>query len=171
VLVISSLQCDACAAERWALIKALGRFGTFKQLASDKNGSSVPSFDLGNAQYSSYFVTFVNKELKDVNGHALDRLSGTQSKIYRAFDRRGTLPLVVLDRYAMIGSDVSPDVLAGRTFKGVQSALISGKKTSFSREVNAEANLLTAMVCRADGHQPSVFCDKAPIKRIASRLP
>jgi hypothetical protein len=171
VLVVSALQCDACAAERWAVVKALARFGTFSQLASDQNGSSVPSFNLGNAKYSSYFVGFVNRELKDVNGHPLDKLSRSQSKLFRRYDPEGRLPLVVLDRYVMAGSAVSADVLAGRTFKTVQSTLTSERRTAFSREINAEANLITAMVCQADRHQPSVFCNRAPIKRIASRLP
>jgi hypothetical protein len=170
LLMISALGCDGCAAERWALIKALGRFGTFKQLASDANGSSVPAFDLLNAQYSSYFVSFANKEIRDVNGNALQRLTVREHSIFKRYDPNGRLPFVVVGNYAMAGHGVSPDALAGLKFRDVQSALIANKHALFSREINAEANLITAFLCRADGGQPSVFCGRAPIRRIAARL-
>ena len=55
--------CPYCAAERWAMVNALARFGTFHNLGATASSSidvnpSTPTFTFRGAGYSSPFVVF-----------------------------------------------------------------------------------------------------------------
>jgi hypothetical protein len=52
----------------------------------------------------------------------------------------------------------------------VQLSLIKNRNTEYTRQINAEANLITAMLCKVDGAKPGVFCNRSSITRIESGL-
>ena len=69
VLYIGAEYCPYCAAERWAMIVALSRFGTFSGLATvhsaAANGAgeaepypNTPTWTFVNAKYTSQYLTF-----------------------------------------------------------------------------------------------------------------
>lgn len=170
VLMIGTLRCADCAAERWAMVKAMGRFGTWSNLAAGTNGAGIPTFDLVNAKYSSWYVSLDHKDTQDLDGLPLQKLTAREQTLFKRYDPQGTTPLLVVGKYAQVGQGVSPDVLANRSFRSVQTSLITNQATDFSGAINAEANLITAMLCKADGGNPSVFCSRSEIKRITLRL-
>jgi hypothetical protein len=62
---------------------------------------------------------------------------------------------------------------SGLPFTTIHDALVSGHDppgTNLNRDVNAEANLITALACHADGGRPRKVCDQAPIKVILKRV-
>ena len=76
MLFFGAEYCPYCAAERWAMIVALSRFGTFKGLATVhsavKNGAGdaepdpdTPSWTFVHATYSSPYLTFSPVETAD----------------------------------------------------------------------------------------------------------
>ena len=75
MLYIGAEYCPYCGAERWAMIVALSRFGTFKGLATVhsavKNGAGdaepdpdTPTFTFLHATYSSPYLTFTPVEIE-----------------------------------------------------------------------------------------------------------
>ena len=167
VLMIGAANCDACAAERWALVKALGRFGTWRNLAISESSKGIPTFDLSHANYSSWYVAF---DQRDIRG-PLETLTPRDRTVFTTYDPRGTVPLLIVGTYAQIGPGVAPRLLLHRKFRSVESSLITNESTDFTRAINAQANLITAMLCKADGGNPEVFCRRAVINRVAARLP
>jgi hypothetical protein len=64
-------------------------------------------------------------------------------------------------------------LLSGLPFDAVQSALAGGKDpryTSLVEDVNAEANTITAFICRADGGKPAKVCNRSVIKHLRKHI-
>jgi len=58
---------------------------------------------------------------------------------------------------------------SGLPFDSIRSALASGtdpKNTHLVENVNAEANIITALICHADGSKPAKVCHRPTIKQI-----
>jgi uncharacterized protein DUF929 len=170
VMMIGTLSCEYCAAERWALVKALGRFGTWSNLNAGTNGAGIPTFNLVDTKYSSWYISLVHKDLQDLNGDALQTLTAREHALYKKYDPQGVTPLLIVGKYALVGQGVDPAPMIDRDFRSVQISLIKNETTGYTGPINAEANLITAMLCRADAGNPSVFCGRPEIKRIASKL-
>ena len=69
VLYVATEYCPYCAAQSWALLVALSRFGTFTGLTAIRSGSYQPFPDLATwtfygSAYSSRYLTFVPVETK-----------------------------------------------------------------------------------------------------------
>lgn len=69
VLYVGAEYCPYCAAERWALVVALSRFGTFQNLqlarsAADDVYPSTPTFSFYGATYQSPYLEFRAVELQ-----------------------------------------------------------------------------------------------------------
>lgn len=176
-LFIGAQYCDFCATERWAIVKALGRFGTWSHLSQGHNNTSlsagygsIPTFNLVNATYSSPYVTFDSRDTADDNGNPLQSLDSTEQSIFNRYDPKGSIPFVYVDGYAMLGSGYSPSELVGNSFSTVQRQLQGSGHASFVADANAEANLLTAFVCQADGNRPHTVCTNTTIASIEHGL-
>jgi hypothetical protein len=170
VLMVGTQFCEYCAAERWALVKALSRFGTWSGLNESTNGAGIPTFDLTKASYSSWYVAVDHKDVDSVNDTPLQTLNAREKTLFNRYDPSGTTPLLIVGRYALVGQGVAPDDLMNRRFSVVQSTLVDNKQTGYTRAINAEANLITAMLCAQDGGKPHVFCSATTIKAAQSRL-
>lgn len=172
LLFIGAQYCPFCAAERWAIVKALARFGTWSNLdaghstSGDSGFGDVPTFDLLDARYSSRYVAFDSKDVADNAGNRLQSLSAHEQALFNRFDPAGSIPLVYVDGYAMTGSDYSPSELQGQSFATVQRDLQRNAAASDVADINGEANLLTAFLCRAGGNQPGGVCTAATIQSI-----
>jgi hypothetical protein len=104
-----------------------------------------------------------------------------------------TLPLVAIGHYLQtVSQDVSPSdltdltpntpppgqivysgVTAGMPFDTVRQSLAQGKdpaQSSLVENVNAEANIITALICHADGEKPASVCDRSAIKMILKHV-
>jgi hypothetical protein len=92
------------------------------------------------------------------------------------------LPLVSIGGYLRVDSGVA---IAGDltpstspmplSFSAVQDSLRRGKAVggapySLVPDVNAEANVLTALICHADGKQPASVCNRPVIRAIVKRV-
>jgi len=71
------------------------------------------------------------------------------------------------------GGPSGSQTLTGLPFDTVQQALEIADRTRYSslvHDVNAEANLLTAVICKVDGNQPHKACNRGVVKGIARHL-
>ena len=95
---------------------------------------------------------------------------------------RRWFPLVAISRYLQTGADVAiygdlSDV-TGRVnlpFATIQQSLQKGRpqdhaEPSLITDYNAEANLLTAFICHADGSRPAQVCHRPVIRSILKQI-
>jgi hypothetical protein len=92
------------------------------------------------------------------------------------------LPLVSIGGYlratygVAISGDLTPNTsVIPLSFSTVQTSLQRGKAAggatySLVPDVNAEANVLTALICHADGKQPSSVCNRSVIKTVLKHV-
>jgi hypothetical protein len=92
------------------------------------------------------------------------------------------LPLISIGGYlratygVALSGDLTPNTsVIPLSFSVVQASLKRGKATggapySLVPDVNAEANVLTALICHADGKQPASVCNRPVIRAIVKRV-
>jgi hypothetical protein len=170
VLFVGAQYCPFCAAERWALVLALSRFGQWSNLApmhSTKGVSgfpSLPTYDLLHASYRSALIALQEREVADFAGHPLQSLTAQQSKAVDAYDPHGGIPFVLIGgRYAQISSGYSPGLLVGLSFARAHALVYAQPHSALSRAVTGEANIISALLCRQlAAHAGAVAACKLP---------
>jgi hypothetical protein len=188
VVWVGSLFCPVCAAERWALVIALGRFGTFEKLYTTMSANSVvfgdtATFSLEGAEYTSKTVALsAVEEYGNTASHdapagfaPLGHPNALQSAAMKAYDRAPfanpeVLPFVdVANRMIMSGWSFSPGVLSGLTMQDIANDLMvpSGP---VAQAVIGSANQITAAICSATGQKPAEICATTAISSTSVRL-
>jgi thiol-disulfide isomerase/thioredoxin len=177
VLYIGAEWCPFCAAERWPLIAALSRFGTFgdlKETASTPSDSypNTPTFSLHGVSYTSQYLSFVARELQSNQAKGgryltLDTLTRAENKVFKAQGR--TFPYVNLAGRYLVPTQYDPKVLHGKTVVEVAAAL-SDPGSDIAKAIDGAANAFTAGLCKLTNNQPSSVCTAAPVAAIASQL-
>lgn len=176
LVFIGALYCPFCAAERWPMVKALDQFGNFSGVRSTTNRAgesgfgAIPTFDLTHARYASPYVALDARDTQDQQFNQLQTLTAAEQGLVNRDDPQGSIPLVVVGGYAMTGSGYSPSDIDGKTFSAVQHALRRGDTARYAPDINAEANVITALICHADGERPSSVCGRSTIRHLTARL-
>lgn len=182
VLYVGAEYCPFCAAERWPLIVALSRFGTWRGLryafsaAAPEVYPNTATFTFHGSGYTSQWLSFTGIEThtnqRQGNGYApLDRLDGTDLAVFGAQDKQGSTPFVDLGgRFVIVGATYDPKLVAGKTQAQIASTLANpGDKTGAG--IDAAANVITAGLCELTGGQPAAVCASAGITAAARALP
>lgn len=173
---VGEMYCPYCAAERWSVVKALSQFGTWSHLSSTTNGKSVqgfaviPTFDFMGATYRSKYVSLAAKDITDWDGKPLQSLSFGEQALFNRYNLRGGTPMTLAGDYVELGSGYSPAEIQGKSFASVQQALQRGDNTSFVAAINAETNVITAILCHADGGRPASTCTRPAIRNLMRGL-
>lgn len=189
ILYIGAEYCPFCAAERWPVAIALSRFGTFSGLGLTTSSStdvypSTPTLTFHGSTYSSDLISFdaVETETNQLSAtglgyRQLDTLSSVEQQLMRTYDAppyttsAGSIPFVLLgNRYVISGSSYRPDVLHGKTWQQVASAL-ADPSSPVAKQVLGAANTLTAAICQLTGGQPSNVCTSSGVSQAATSLP
>ena len=173
VLFVSALFDGPSASERWALVKALAQFGTFSGVAPSTSNQAVhgqkpitvPTLDLHNSHYSSRYVLFDHRDVEDFWGNVMQKLSPADTKLVARFQY---IPVLIVGNYYLSKPMVEPeeyvtDNNAAFSFAQLRYALsrnynglnLLGQLVS---DINAETNILVALICHADGGKPSSVC-------------
>src|SRR5207245_6041501 len=106
--------CPYCAAQRWPLVIALSRFGTFSGLQTTSSSSSdvypnTPTLTFRNATYSSQYLDLRAVETTDRDRNPLESPSASEQQLVNSYDPGGTIPFIdVANRYAISGAMYSP---------------------------------------------------------------
>jgi thiol-disulfide isomerase/thioredoxin len=181
VLYVGAEYCPFCAAERWPMVVALSRFGTFSNLGTTTSSSSdvhpnTPTFTFHGASYTSPYFTFSHAETATRSGAKLESLTPEQQRLLSTYDvsaitgSDGGIPFVMIDnRYAWAGATYSPDLLDGKTFDQIATAL-SDPTSDVAKAIDGTANQITAMICQITGGKPSDVCSAPWVSQAQTTL-
>ena len=175
VLYIGAEFCPYCAAQRWALIVALGRFGTFSGLTTTSSSSTdifanTPTFTFRSATYTSQYIDFRAVETSDREQKPLQTPTAAEQQLFNKYDTNGSIPFIDFgNRYAMTGATYSPDVLGGASWKPIADAL-QDPSSAQAKAIVGSANLLTAAICKMTSDQPASVCSSAMIQGLEKKL-
>jgi hypothetical protein len=182
IIYVGAEYCPFCAAERWAVVVALSRFGTFTDLGTTTSSSSdvhpdTPTFTFHGATYSSPYVTFSSVETQTRTGQPLETPTAQQQRLFTTYDvaaltgRDAAIPFVMVGNlYMWAGVSYSPNVLTGNTFDQIASAL-TDPTSPIAQGIDGTANQITAMICQLTGDQPAEVCNTSSIQHAESSLP
>ena len=193
MLYMGAEYCPYCAAERWAMIVALSRFGTFSGLqtihSAAANGAgeaepypNTPTWTFAHSTYTSKYLTFTPVELQT---NIPDTSTGTytnlqtpttaQQALLNKYDaapytsQNGAIPFVDFgNKYVSIGASYSPQVLAGLSWATI-GADLSNPNSAVAKAVDGTANYITAAICKLTGNQPASACT-ATVKSLESQI-
>jgi thiol-disulfide isomerase/thioredoxin len=172
ILYMGAEYCPYCATERWAMVQALSRFGTFSGLHGIHSSStdvypSTPTLTFLGSHYTSKYLTFTPVETQGLTeGTNLQTPTSAQSKLLAKYDsppyvqssEDGAIPFLDLGgKYLIHGAQYNPQVLQGKTWAEVAAAL-NDKSSAIAQGADGAANILTAAICKLTNNQPSSAC-------------
>lgn len=181
VLYMGAEYCPFCATERWAMLNALSRFGTFSNIkfihsAPDDTPASVPTLTFYQSGYSSKYVAFTPVEMQKIDRSALQNPTSEQKALLNKYDAPpyvqgagGSIPfLYVGGKYIVSGASYDYNVLSGKTYAQIAAAM-KDPSTDIAKGALGTANQMTAAICKLTGNQPATACT-ASIKALEAGL-
>jgi hypothetical protein len=189
VLYIGANFCPFCAAQRWSIIVALSRFGTFSNLhlttsAANDSFPNTNTFTFYKSTYTSPYIDFqsVETNTNQPNGlggyTSLESLTDAQQKLLDTYDappytpqqQAGGIPFLTIgNQYIALSSGFSPQVLQGQSWQEISSAL-SNPQSLMTQYIVGNANYLTAAICSTTNNQPANVCSAPTITQIQAQL-
>ena len=178
VFYVGGEYCPYCAAQRWGVITALSRFGTFGPLQPiTSSESSVPTFTFHNATYTSQYIDFVARETSGQNQQPLDSLTADQQQLFSTYDKApyssdpGSIPFInIANQQVSAGAYYDPGTLVGHSYQDIATQ-VKDPNSDIARGVLGTANTLTAAICVATNNQPANVCTADPIPSMQTSLP
>ncbi|HEU5199135.1 MAG TPA: DUF929 family protein [Ktedonobacterales bacterium] len=167
--------CPFCAAERWPLIVALSRFGTFSNLSQTTSSSTdvypnTPTFTFYHSSYTSQYIDFVPLEVESYQGVALQTPTAAQQQLINQYNPNQTFPFISFaNRYTINGASYDPQVLNNLDWQAIASTL-SNPQSPVAQSILGTANYMTAAICQATNQQPASVCQAAPIPTVQQSL-
>jgi hypothetical protein len=159
------------AVERWPLIMALSRFGTFNQIGLMQSSGTTAFADLStftfwNVSYTSKYLILESVEryssLDPTGGRYLP-LQAPNTRQAAAIAAYGASPNTfaltdVANRFVLNGSSFAPGVLSGLTQSQIAGNLTT-PASPLTQALVAAANQITAGICAVDSDKPGTVCD------------
>jgi hypothetical protein len=159
------------AAERWPVVVALSRFGTFSQLGLMQSTSSVAfsdtaSFTFWQVKYSSVWVDLQTVERYSslnptgVGFMPLQKPTARQAASVAVYDTSTmTFPLLdIANHYVLVGSSFTPSVLGGLSQAQI-AADLAVPANPVTQAIVSSANEITAAICTVTGQRPAAVCN------------
>jgi hypothetical protein len=175
VLYIGAEFCPYCAAQRWALIVALSRFGTFSGLQTTSSSSSdvypnTPTFTFRGATYTSQYLEFRAVETSDRDQNPLQTPSAADQQLMTKYNPAGSIPFIDFgNRYVLNAAMYSPDLLGGASWQAIANE-IRDPGSAQAQAVVGSAKQITAAICKSTGDQPTAVCSSAMIQGLEKKL-
>lgn len=180
VVYVGAEYCPFCAAERWPLVTALSRFGTFTNLGATHSATNdvypnTPTFSFKNAKFASKYLALQTVELygnRPVNGQypPLQKPTAQQNALIQKYDPKGTIPFIYMGSYLQTDASYNPQILAGMSMQQVAQAM-RDTNTDQSIAILGTANQITAALCAQTGGQPANVCSTPGVTAAAAHLP
>jgi hypothetical protein len=192
VVWVGTLFSPQSAAERWPLVIALGRFGTFGKLYTTASAASevfknTVTFSFQGSEYHSSEIALSAVEeygnqpstTAPAGYEQLAHPDALQTAALDAYDHApwidsvdpGGLPFLdIANRIIVSSSSFSPGVLSGLTMQQVVTALSTQPQSQVSQALLGAANQITAGICAATGERPAKVCSTPGVAMTSARL-
>jgi hypothetical protein len=163
VLYVGADFCPFCAMERWALIGALSRFGTFQGLtattsSSDHSPADIPTWSFSNATYTSEHLVFDAVETSDRESKPLETLEGQNKELFDKFNPGGGIPWTTYGgTHATDGASVNAEVFEGATYDQLIAGVLD-PTSAIGQSIDPAINVMTAQICSLTQGQPTDVC-------------
>jgi hypothetical protein len=159
------------AVQRWPLVLALSRFGTFGQLGLMQSSSTtafanLSTFTFWNVSYTSKYL-----RLQAVERYSSLNPTGARYLVLQTPDARQSAAIAsygastdsfalldVANRYVLNGASFAPGVLAGLSQSQIAGNL-NTPASPLTQAVVTAANEITASICAVDGDKPDAVCE------------
>ena len=187
MLYMGAEYCPYCAAERWSMIVALSRFGTFSGLSTVHSSttdtpSNLPTFTFHGSSYTSKYLTFTPVEMQTNvldpstgNYPVLEKPTSAQQALLTKYDaapyttEAGAIPFIYFGgKYLSIGASYDATTLSGLKWDQIASDL-NNPDSAVAKAINGTANHITAAICKLTGNQPTTACTPT-VTALASRM-
>jgi hypothetical protein len=187
MLYMGAEYCPYCAAERWSMIVALSRFGTFSGLTTTHSASvngagstepypNTPTWTFHGSTFTSKYVTFTPVEMetntpdKSNGGYTnLETPTAAQQALLNKYDvppyvpsgSNGAIPFIDFgNKYLIAGASYNPQVLSGLSWAQIATDL-KNPDSDVAKGIGGTANYITAAICKMTGNQPASACTSA----------
>jgi len=180
VVYVGAEFCPYCAIQRWALVVALSRFGSFSSLGQIIGSSSsdiypnLQSWSFHGSSYTSSYITFLPAEVEtstpvSATGNSygytpLDKLSPLQKLAFDTYAAppysfvNDGIPFVdVGNSFLMNGALASPAVLENLSLDQIASDL-GDPSNPVAQVVDGSANYIIASLCSIAGSPDVPIC-------------
>ncbi|ACU53196.1 protein of unknown function DUF929 [Acidimicrobium ferrooxidans DSM 10331] len=184
VLYIGADYCPYCAAERWGLIVALSRFGTFSNLHLMRSSSTdvfanTPTFTFYGSHYTSPYLSFVPVEIETRTYQALQAPTRAEQALLTKLDAPpyvpstqydGSIPFIDMGgKFLDIGASYTPSILDGLSWQTIAASL-RDPSTKPAQAIDSLANEFTAAFCTLTHNAPGAVCTDPVISHLESQL-
>ena len=189
VLYVGAEYCPYCAAQRWAVVAALSRFGTFTNLGITQSSAkdvfpNTQTLSFYKATFSSPYLVFQGVEQSSnvsdpTTGYKkLQALTKAQAALINKYDTAkflqgaspGSIPFLDIgNQFLSAGSSYSPSILSGLSRSDIASNL-SDPTNPATQAIVATANYLSASICATTKQQPSAVCGSKGVTAAAKAM-
>jgi thiol-disulfide isomerase/thioredoxin len=189
MLYFGAEWCPYCAAERWGIVTALARFGTWSGLKVTASSHTdvypaTPTFTFAGATYTSPYLTFdpiencTNvpdaadtscngyKSLQSPNKQEQAAITKYSSPTYLSGATAGEVsyPFIDIDNQALIsGASYNPGILTGSTHQSIAAGL-KDASNPITQAIVGTANYISAAICAGTKQQPSSVCASSGVQ-------
>lgn len=181
IVFVGGEFCPYCATERWSMVMALSKFGTFSHLVGTTSSSTdvypnSPSFSFYRSSYSSSELVFVgdemfNNHVESATGYpVLQKPTAEEQALYTRYDappytpsgESGGIPFIYLaGRFVLIGPQWLAAQLSGLSWP-VAATMLTSSKSVMSKAAEAAAGLLVGDICAVTHGKPTSVCSQVP---------
>lgn len=167
LLYIGGEFCPVCAAERWPLVVALSKFGTFQNLQETTTGpaeGNMPTISFYGSTYTSDHLTFTPVEMytnqrQGKSFEPLEKPTAAQLSLWTSLlDGRPSFPFLDIGgKYLLKTSQFNPALLDGQSF-GAIAGSVGNNSDPIGVNIDAAAGELIGYICAVTGGQPASVC-------------
>jgi len=177
VLYMGAEFCPYCAAERWAIVEALSRFGTFKDLgetfsASKDTDPNTPTLTFHGASYTSDYITFQSVEMytNQPSGSfygVLEKPTAAQAALMTEYTK-GSFPFIDFGDQAVAQTMIDPAPFAGKNQSDI-ARVLADPTNAIAQAEGGAANAYTTIICSLTGGQPTAVCSSPAAQAYQSK--
>ncbi len=183
MLYYGAEYCPYCAAERWGMVAALSRFGTWSNLKVTASShtdvyAETHTFSFFGATFTSPYLTFASVEAYStvpVSGGGYATLenptkeeeaviTGGQKYIPDATAGQIGFPFINIGNVAIIsGATYNPGILASLTWTDIAGGL-DDASNPVTQSIVGTANYISAAICSSTKGAPASVCSSPAVK-------
>ena len=189
MLYYGAEYCPYCAAERWAIVAALSRFGTWSGLKITASShtdvyAQTHTFSFDGATFTSPYLTFATVEQYSnvpIRGGLHRRcrtrprrrstiINNGQKYIPGATPGQVGFPFINIGNVALIsGATYNPGILSGLTWTDIAGGL-NDASNPVTQAIVGTANYISAAVCASTKNSPASVCSSPGVMAAAKSL-